>query len=98
MKRQEYVDAYVLYTEAVATTKDKSYLIKFKLNLMKHSPDFRNKMKIPKAHVTLHEIFSLLNHSCNPNSETVCIGGTIAVFTCAIYFLEKNLLSLTAII
>ena len=84
---------------------------------MKHSPDFRNKMKnakdkdpgeylqthchttldlfeniskrletpnsfkhIPKTHVTLHENFSLLNHSCNPNCEIVCIGGTIAVF------------------
>ena len=34
MKNQEYIDAYVLYSEAVAMTKDKSYLIKFKLNLM----------------------------------------------------------------
>ena len=34
MKRQEYVDAYVLYAEAAAATKEKSYLIKFKLNLM----------------------------------------------------------------
>ena len=34
---------------------------------------------IPKTHVALHENYSLLNHSCNPNCNSFCIGGTIVV-------------------
>ena len=32
MKKKEYVDAYVLYTEAISKTKNEEYLLKFRLN------------------------------------------------------------------
>ena len=33
MKKKEYVEAYIVYSEAVSMTKDKEYLFKFRLNL-----------------------------------------------------------------
>ena len=33
MRQKLYVDAYVLFREAIRSTKDQSYLVKFKLNL-----------------------------------------------------------------
>ena len=33
MRQKLYVDAYVLYREAISSTKNQSYLVKFKLNL-----------------------------------------------------------------
>ena len=34
---------------------------------------------IPKTHVALYDNYSLLNHSCRPNCNSFCIGGTIVV-------------------